>query len=156
MPRKRAGLPYNGPDSHQLRASWEKCSGSSGPCKHQGRASGSRGWGCKEVAPGQAGGSQWMEAGLHLRAEGGRCWDILERLLSKSQTDLVFSCHCVTSGKSLSLSEPQSSHLRNAGIICPSPQLPQGLANCKIRHTCRLFTFLWVRDFSISCLCSIF
>lgn len=58
-------------------------------------------------------------------AEGGRCWDILERLLSKSQTDLVFSRHCVTSGKSLSLSQPQSSHLRNGGSICPSPQPPR-------------------------------
>lgn len=43
----------------------------------------------------------------------------------KPQTDLVLSCHCVTSGRSLSLSEPQPSPVRDGGIVCPSPQPPR-------------------------------
>lgn len=89
-------------------------------------------------------------------AEGGRCWDILERLLSKSQTDLVFSRHCVTSGKSLSLSQPQSSHLRNGGSICPSPQPPRAwqIVKYDTHADCLPFSGLRVSLFHASVRCS--
>ena len=68
----------------------------------------------------------------------------------KPQTDLVLSCHCVTSGRSLSLPEPQSSHLRDGGIVCPSPQPPRAWQI--VKHDTRAGCL----PFSISCLCSIF